>query len=237
LRRLTDSWIAVAIVGAAFLALIAAAAHYALEHELGAGGQRAVSGPPSAGPSPSPSTVPSPSPSPVVLGGPGRPASSAEFAAMVQAGMGPAERDLGLGDWSSCTGAQACLRVRQASGLIGVDAGTLQADRACPAGCGEEGCLIFLFSDAIGWHYVNAGCASAAGSLPGPYDTVYVFGCANVRNRPGLESVILDCLRNGTRVDVDSAPAYVEGRLWWHLKGLGWMAHDFLVAPRAGAAA
>ena len=226
-----------AIVGAAFLALIAAAARYSLQHELIAGSPTTVLGTPSAGPSPSPSPIPSPSPSPVVLGGPGRPATGAEFAAMVQAGVGPAERDLGLGDWPSCSGTQACLRVRQASGVIGVDAGTLQADRACPAGCGEEGCLIFLYSDVIGWHYVNAGCASTAGSLPGPSDAVYVSGCANVRNRPGLESVILDCLRNGTRVDVDSAPAYVEGRLWWHLKGLGWMAHDFLVAPRPAGAA
>ena len=84
------------------------------------------------------------------------------------------------------------------------------------------------------WHYVDAGCAQTAGSLPGPGDQVRVVGCANVRNRPGLASVILDCLSNGTRVDVDSAPAYVEGRIWWHLRGLGWMAHDFLLAPKSG---
>jgi hypothetical protein len=58
-----------------------------------------------------------------------------------------------------------------------------------------------------------------------------VSGCANVRSHPGLQSIILECLRNGAVVDVDSAPVYADNRIWWHLQGLGWMAHDFLVAP------
>jgi hypothetical protein len=32
-------------------------------------------------------------------------------------------------------------------------------------------------------------------------------------------------------VDVDSAPLYTDGKIWWHLSGKGWMAHDFLIAP------
>jgi len=226
----------VAVAGAAFLALVTAATLYALGHQQLSAGSPDVLSRPSQSPAPPATATPlaSPSLTAVALGSPGRPATSAEFSAMVMAGKAPAERDLGLPDWSSCSPAQACLRIREASGLIGVDAGTVQADRACPAGCAEQGCLIFLYSDASGWHYVDAGCAQTAGSLPGPGDRVRVVGCANVRNRPGLASVILDCLSNGTRVDVDSAPAYVEGRIWWHLRGLGWMAHDFLLAPRSG---
>ena len=232
MRRLLDSWIAVAIAGLAFLVLVTSATLYALAHHAGtASGTLAPLTPqPSASASPSPSPIPSPSS--VALGGPSRPATSAEFAAMVGAGTAPAERDLGLGDWSSCSPAQPCLRIQEASGMVGVDAGTVQGERGCPAGCGTARCLIFLYLDGTGWHYVNAGCAQAAGSLPGEGDLVRVSGCANVRNRPGFASLILDCLPNGTRVDVDSAPAYVDGRIWWHLRGLGWMAHDFLVAPR-----
>ncbi len=67
--------------------------------------------------------------------------------------------------------------------------------------------------------------------IPGADNFVYVTGCANVRDVPGLSRKILACLANRTRVVVDSAPIYADGKIWWHLQGRGWMAHDFLVAP------
>ncbi|OLE50502.1 MAG: hypothetical protein AUI36_19285 [Cyanobacteria bacterium 13_1_40CM_2_61_4] len=36
------------------------------------------------------------------------------------------------------------------------------------------------------------------------------------------------CATRGTVVDVDSAPVYLDGHIWWHLSGRGWMAHEFL---------
>lgn len=216
--------------------MIASAAVYALRHQESV---TAISTPaplttPSRGiPSPAATAAASATPAPVALGSPGRPATAAELAAMVAAGKAPAERDLHLGDWSTCAPSQSCFRVRDGSGVIGVGAGTFGADQGCPAGCGSAGCTVFLYEDQLGWHYVNAHCAQGPGSLPGPRDLVYVSGCANVRNRPGFQSVVVDCLPNGTTVNVDSAPAYVDGRLWWHLENLGWMAHDFLVGPPA----
>jgi hypothetical protein len=48
-----------------------------------------------------------------------------------------------------------------------------------------------------------------------------------------LTAKVLGCLGNGTLVDVDSAPVYRDKHIWWHLAGRGWMAHDFLVDPKA----
>jgi len=63
-------------------------------------------------------------------------------------------------------------------------------------------------------------------------------GCANVREAPGIKSTVLTCLPGDTPVTFDGGPAYRddlrpdqthERHLWWHLKGQGWMAHDFLL--------
>ena len=62
-------------------------------------------------------------------------------------------------------------------------------------------------------------------------DLVYVSGCANLRDNPGSRGRVLACLPTGIQVDVDSAPLYTDGKIWWHIAGRGWMAHDFLVAP------
>jgi hypothetical protein len=87
---------------------------------------------------------------------------------------------------------------------------------------------VFLYEDAAGWHFVNVRCAQATGAIPGPQDLVRVSGCANVREAPGPSSHVVACLSNGTVVDVDSAPVYLDEHIWWHLSGRGWMAHDYL---------
>jgi hypothetical protein len=105
-------------------------------------------------------------------------------------------------------------------------------------------CWFYVFRNAAGWHYLNRGCARDGTVIPavGLDDTVQVFGgvgCANVRATPGLSGGILACLPSGTTVTIDGGPNFVDdirpsdqahiGHIWWHLKGHGWMAHDFLV--------
>jgi len=176
----------------------------------------------------SPTSTATPTPVPA-----GRNATASELAAMISAGKDPAEKELGLGDGANCPAGKDCLWVDQATGTIGVNAGLFHAREGCASGCfGGSGCWVFLYQAAGAWHYVNAHCAQATGEIPGPDSIVYVSGCANVRDNPGSSGKVVTCLSNGTQVNVDSAPLYTDGKIWWHLAGKGWMAHDFLVAPK-----
>ena len=155
---------------------------------------------------------------------------------MIAVGRPAAEKDLGLVDFSACSGQQDCFKLGNPSrAMIGTNAGTFygQEGRFASGGGGGSGCFVFLYLDSAGWHYVNARCSQATGYLPGPQDQVWVSGCANVRDAPGINAHVIACLPNGTIVDVDSAPIYTDGHIWWHLAGRGWMAHDFLVAPKS----
>ena len=160
---------------------------------------------------------------------------------MIAVGRPAAEKDLGLTDASVCSGEQDCFKVGTPSrAMVGTNAGTFYGQEGHFASGGgaaaaPTGCFVFLYQDATGWHYVNARCVQATGYIPGPQDLVWVSGCANVRDAPGLGSLVLACLKNGTIVDVDSAPVYTDGHIWWHLATRGWMAHDFLVAPKSAA--
>jgi hypothetical protein len=153
---------------------------------------------------------------------------------MIAVGRPAIERDYGWKDWSVCTNGHQCFKVGNPSrAMVGTNAGTFYGSHGqFPAGGLGSECWVFLDKDSKGWHYVNAGCAQPIGSLPGPQDRVFVTGCANFRVAPGLSATVLGCLGNGTTVDVDSAPVYKDGHIWWHLAGRGWMAHDFLVAPK-----
>jgi hypothetical protein len=106
--------------------------------------------------------------------------------------------------------------------MVGTNAGTFYGTNS------GTGCFVFLYQDATGWHYVNVRCAQATGYIPGPQDSVKVSGCANVHAEPSLGSPVIACLANGTIVDVDSAPTYADGHIWWHLAGRGWMVHENL---------
>lgn len=154
---------------------------------------------------------------------------------MIAVGRPAIEADYGWRDWSVCVNGEQCFEVGSPSrAMVGTNAGTFYGiDGQYPGGGLGSGCWVFLYEDSGGWHYVNAGCAQAQGYVPGPADRVFVTpGCAHVRDAPGLSSRVLDCLGNGTNVNVDSAPIYLDGHIWWHLAGHGWMAHDFLVAPK-----
>ncbi len=152
---------------------------------------------------------------------------------MIAVGRPAAERELGLKDWSVCSGSQHCFQVANPSDArVGTKAGSFSGGSGCKTFCGASACTVFLYEDSAGWHYVNARCAQSAGYMPGTQDRVFVTGCANFRAQPALSAKVLGCLGNGTTVDVDSAPVYQDGHIWWHLAGRGWMAHDFLVAPK-----
>ncbi|MDQ6713065.1 MAG: SH3 domain-containing protein [Candidatus Dormibacteraeota bacterium] len=163
----------------------------------------------------------------------GRAATPAEVDAMVRVSKRPAEAYLHLGDWDSCPAhpPPSCMYFGDATGFIGIKSGFVKAGEGCPSGCGGASCWVYLFEDASGWHFVNAACAQGPGSIPSAQDLVRVNGggCANVRSEPGKNSRIVGCLPDQTTVDVDSAPVYTDGKIWWHLKGKGWMAHDFLI--------
>ena len=153
---------------------------------------------------------------------------------MIAAGGPAIEKDYGWKDWSVCSNGQQCFKVGNPSrAMVGTHAGTFYGSNGqFPGGGFGSGCWLFLYQDSRGWHYVDAACAQSAGYGPGIEDRVFVSGCANVRAAPALSARVLGCLGNGAIVGIDSAPLYQDGHIWWHLVGRGWMAHDFLVAPK-----
>jgi hypothetical protein len=189
---------------------------------------------PAATPSPTQCQQPEPLPG---LCGVGRQATADEFAAMLAAGRPAIERAYGWKDWSACANGETCFKAGDiTASMVGTNAGSFTGgDGLYPSGGLGSACWVFLSEDAGGWHYVNSGCAQNPGFVPGLGAHVYVTGCANVRSGPGLSAKVIGCLGNGSIVDVDSAPTYLDGHIWWHLAGRGWMAHDFLVLPGPGA--
>jgi hypothetical protein len=152
---------------------------------------------------------------------------------MISAGKTAFEADWKLKDSSVCATGDECFQLGNPSrAMVGTNAGSFYGSSYRSGGGGGAGCWIFLYQDSSGWHYVNGGCAQSTGYIPGPQDRVFVSGCANVRDAPGLSSHAVGCLANNTIVDVDSAPMYVDRHIWWHLANRGWMAHDFLVRPQ-----
>jgi hypothetical protein len=106
---------------------------------------------------------------------------------------------------------------------------------------GGAACSAYVYEDAHGWHGRNAVCTQNSGFAPdiGPNHVVTVPGaCANVRDAPGLTGHIMTCLADGTSIELDAGPTYIDedpnstaaihGRLWWHIKGKGWVAHELI---------
>jgi hypothetical protein len=94
-------------------------------------------------------------------------------------------------------------------------------------------CVSYVSRDqpAGSWSLVGVMCGPIGGHTPQLRATaqVNVKGCANARDLPQIGQV-LSCLANGTLVTIDDGPVSVQGTLWWHLAGRGWMAHQLLVA-------
>jgi hypothetical protein len=158
---------------------------------------------------------------------------------MLQAGVAAAEADLGAVLTANCASGQVCFQVGEPPRAeVGVNAGTFYGDTSGRAADGTyrggAACWVYLYEDATGWHFNSVRCAQATGSTPGIQSLIWVAvgSCANVRDGPSLTSKVLDCLARKTLVDVDSAPVYADGHIWWHLSDRGWMAHNFLIAPK-----
>ena len=150
---------------------------------------------------------------------------------MVRVGTAGIERELGIGDASSCGSAQPCFHVGNPTrAMVGTNAGTFYGLETCGYRCQNSGCYVFLSHDSTGWSYVDGRCLQSFDQVPGASDEVHVgSGCANVRDAPSLSGRVLTCLTDHFGVSVDSAPTYADGHIWWHLVCLGWMAHDFLI--------
>jgi hypothetical protein len=163
----------------------------------------------------------------------GRVPTQEEFVAMTAASVPAVEKALGYKDWSVCSNGQNCFRTgTAAAAMIGTDAAAFDGGYGqYPGGGLGAACWVFVYRDSAGWHFQDFGCAQNGGFVPGSADTgshVFVNGCANYRAMPGLSAKVLGCLSNRTVVNVDSAPVFLDGHIWWHLSGRGWMAHDYL---------
>lgn len=152
------------------------------------------------------------------------------YPSALDAGIAGAKAKTGL-DYGTCSTRQ-CLTgstiVGNTDPVTGLNAASVELST------GAQQCFAYVYRDSAGWHYWNAICPQKAGLNPvlGSPDTVRVSsGCANLRANPSLKAGIVDCLKDGTVVNVDSIlPRYVDGHIWWSINsGKGWMAHAFLV--------
>jgi hypothetical protein len=106
-----------------------------------------------------------------------------------------------------------------------------------------QSCGIYVSSDPAGWHLSDVRCTPRPAAFPAVGATGAVAGltgdtqCVNVRLTPGRSGKVAGCVALGTAVEIDGGPAFVndsgaslgaQDRLWWHLKGRGWMVHTFL---------
>ena len=132
---------------------------------------------------------------------------------------------------------KACLTGGQVTN--GVHAAYAKFSLAAMAG--GAACFDYVFEDARGWHGYNTVCTQNSGYAPdiGSGHVVTVPGaCANVRDHAGLTGHIITCLPDSTSIELDSAPTFIDddpnstqpihGRLWWHIKGKGWVAHELI---------
>ena len=55
--------------------------------------------------------------------------------------------------------------------------------------------------------------------------------CLQIRDQPGLQTVPVDCLEDGTAVTISAGPADRDGFQWWRLSGHGWAAGNWLRYP------
>jgi len=62
--------------------------------------------------------------------------------------------------------------------------------------------------------------------------------CLNVREGPGLEAPAVDCLKDGTKIELAQGPVEADDLQWWRVEGrAGWVAADWLRYPDEAPAA
>jgi hypothetical protein len=157
------------------------------------------------------------------------PSTSGTSAATPQAAAIPGvEAKTGLRFGAKCSANAACLSVVGQS--LGTDAAAVIFSTA---GSGGRQCAGYVFRREGSWHLLDAACGlpDQLSPLVGHDATVHVPGsCANVHDAASLNARVVGCVYDGAAVHIDAGPTFADGRLWWHEK-LGWLAHDFLIAP------
>src|ERR1700682_363191 len=179
-------------------------------------------------PMPFPSATPTVSPAASYL--------DAQAAATFEAQFGTGASKVLSGAFEQCPVNEACIAVQEKHD------GVRSAYFLAQAGSNTDvvTCGVYVFQDTSGWHPLNADC----GRYPAPGKSVSATflgsGCINVRANPGYSSKIVACLPVDTTVTIDGGPVFVQeatasetanlNRLWWHLAGKGWMAHQYLTS-------
>lgn len=79
-------------------------------------------------------------------------------------------------------------------------------------------------------HIEGPPCLNATPCPPSPGEEVIIFApeCANVREEPGIESDLVECVPVGTRGIVAGAGVEEDARTWVELEGMGWVATTFI---------
>jgi hypothetical protein len=105
-------------------------------------------------------------------------------------------------------------------------------------------CAVYVSQYGTGWHGDDAVCKPHSPVFPSVGATGVVAGflgdtgCVNVRHTPGRTGAIVGCIAFGSKVTIDGGPTLLSesdqslgpiDRLWWHLQGLGWMVHKYLI--------
>ena len=98
-------------------------------------------------------------------------------------------------------------------------------------------CVSYIYRQQGGEAFrpLEARCGPTA-SLPqvGANSIVSAPKCGNVRSIPGQGLEVLDCIANGTSVAIDDGPVAQNGgtvTVFWHVRGVGWIAHQLLTPP------
>jgi hypothetical protein len=78
----------------------------------------------------------------------------------------------------------------------------------------------------------GAGQGSAALRKGADAEVSSTVTCLNVRETPSKSAKIVKCIVDGTTVYIEGGPVDAEGYRWWKLRGLGWVAENWL-RPRS----
>jgi hypothetical protein len=124
------------------------------------------------------------------------------------------------------------------------DRGTQKAFQIGPVGAPPNGWLIVDNNGGPNWNVVlNQPITPDNSTVPGvPWplkvgvDLVVVGSgsCVNVRVGPSLGQSAVDCIKDGTKIQLAAGPTVGDNITWWQVTGrTGWVAADYLRYPDA----
>jgi hypothetical protein len=178
----------------------------------------AVTPPQASGP---PRTAPATSPSPQL--------SAVEQLALGEAGARTGLAYMGAG----CSAGQGCL-----SAAHETDGQNAAYVALTVRGYGSANlCYVYLQSTGSSWQVAGMACGVAQGFAPAQDATVSVHApgtCGRLRRVASTTGAVVDCLANGSAVNVTGPPTYADGVLWWPVTApgaTGIVAHNLLVDP------